>query len=176
MAGASKERTKRYRVRRENELRKVPDSTYGFLAEPFHEWLARTDGQGDWGAGNYHLDAAGLDDVEIVDDLGPRSSSGEVERMQSDSYDPYAGFSGSIGQAEAVVENLIAAAHCMAMVISRYKLEQIRKHISKIESSDLASPEARQIALTEMVRLSKIREHLDKQTKINFPQWQVKGI
>ena len=154
----------------------MPDSTYDFLAEPFHEWLARTEGQGDWGSGNYHLDAAGLDDIEIVDDVGPRSLSGEVERMRSEDYDPYAGFVGSIGHAEAVIANLIAAAHCMALVVSRYKLEQIRKHIAKIEESDLGNTENRKTALADIVRLTKIREHLGKQTKINFPQWQVKGV
>ena len=96
--------------------------------------------------------------------------------MRSEDYDPYAGFVGSIGHAEAVIANLIAAAHCMALVVSRYKLEQIRKHIAKIEESDLGNTENRKTALADIVRLTKIREHLGKQTKINFPQWQVKGV
>lgn len=176
MAQAPKERNKKYRQRIESELRQLPDSTYPFLSEPFHVWLARNEGQGDWGAANYHLDAAGLDDVEISDNAGPKSLSGQVEKMRTADYDPYAGFSGSIGQAEAVIDNLIAAAHCMAMVVARYKLEQIKKKISELEQADLANPDARKKALADIVRLSKIREMLDKQTKVNFPQWQVKGV
>lgn len=176
MAKASKERVRDYRQRRQQELAELPDSTYPFLEESFRVWLERTEAGGDWGAAMYHLDAAGLEDILIEDENGPRSASGQVEKGRTETYDPYAGYAGSIGQAECAIDNLIAAAHTMGMVLCDYKKEKIRERLSKIERADLTDPTVRKNAMAETVKLNKILETLEKQIRITFYQWKVKGI
>ena len=124
MAKSALERKQR-QIERQRELDRIkPDSTYPFLKEPFFAWLKSMEGQGDWEAAMWHFDASALPQPEFDDDSGPRSIDGEVERMKDEHYDPYAGYEGSIGRAESLVDNLIAAASGIALVINHYKQEK----------------------------------------------------
>jgi hypothetical protein len=135
MAMSALERKRNQIERRREQERLLPDSTYSFLKEPFYAWLNRTKAGGDWEAAMFHLDAAALPRPEFVDDRGPYSINGEVERLKDDSY---AGFEKSIGRAESMVDNLLSAASGMAMVINRYKQEELKERIAEIEQSNLS--------------------------------------
>lgn len=179
MALSPAEKSRAFRERLERELRIKPDLTYAYLTEPFHEWLEDTGGaNADWDSAMMELDAAGLDVIEIVDDLGPRSKSGMIEltRRDEDGYDPYAGYLGSIGQLESVIDCLVTAAQAFALIANRYKLSQLKLKIAEIESRDLSEPENRKAALAELVQINKIQELLQKQIRITFQPWKVKAV
>ncbi|TPL75961.1 hypothetical protein [Mesorhizobium sp. B2-3-15] len=174
MAKSAAERKRNQIERQREQERLLPDSTYSFLREPFYAWLERTGAGGDWGSAMQHLDMAALPEPDFVDDRGPYSRRGEFERDSN--YDPYEGFEGSIGRAESMVDNLIAAAAGMAMVINRYKQEELQKRISEIERSDLSDPEVRKKALADIVRLKTMMDRLqDKMIRVSIYQWKIKG-
>lgn len=179
MALSPAQKSRAFRERLEQQLRSTQDLTYVYLTEPFHEWLENTGGaNADWDTALFELDSAGLDGIEISDDLGPRSKSGLVEltRRDDDGYDPYAGYGGSIGQMESIIDNLLSAAQTFAMITNRYKLGQLKLKKSEIESLDLSDPEDRKVALAELVKLNKIQEQLQKQIRITFHPWKVKAL
>lgn len=171
---------KQDQLRRDRErMRKQNDSTYPFLKEPFFEWLERTEGYGDWSSGTFHLDASQITIPEFTDDNGPHSVDGEVELVWKDNPEDgyYVGFEGSIGRAECLVDDLIAAASNFAIVINTYKKEQINARITEIENSDLSDPEVKKKALADIVRLRKMLDQLEgKMVRESFHQWKIKGI
>jgi hypothetical protein len=176
MAMSAVERKRNQIERRREQERLLPDSTYSFLREPFYAWLDRTRAGGDWEAAMFHLDAAALPRPEFVDDRGPYSINGEVERLKDENYDAYAGFEGSIGRAESMVDNLLAAASGIAMVINRYKQEELRKRIAEIEQSNLSDSGVRKKALADIVRLKTMMDRLqDKMVRVSLYQWKIKG-
>lgn len=176
MALSAAERKRNQIERQREQERLLPDGTYPFLKEPFYAWLDRTGAGGDWEAAMFHLDAAALPRPDFVDDRGPYSIDGEVELLKDDNYDPYAVFEGSIGRAESMVDNLIATASGMAMVINQYKQEELKKRIAEIEQSDLSNPEVRKQALADIVRLKTMMDRLqDKMVRVSLYQWKIKG-
>lgn len=176
MALSSAERKRKQIERQRDQERLLPDSTYPFLKEHFYAWLKRTGAGGDWESAMFHLDAAALPRPEFTDDRGPYSIDGEAELLKDNNYDPYAGFEGSIGRAESMVDNLIAAASGMAMVINRYKQEELKKRIAEIEQSDLSDPEVRKKALADIVRLNGCMDRLKgKMVRGSLYQWKIKG-
>lgn len=177
MAMSAIERKRKQLERERQELRVLPDSTYSFLRTPFYRWLQEHE-SGDWSGVWFALNAAGFDLPAFEDDSGPRSLDGEVERMKTDEddYDPYAGYAGSIGRAEAIVDYLLSAVEQFALVVNQYKIEEIDERIAELESADLSDPAAKKQALADMVRLAKMREQLSKQMRRSFYAWKVKGI
>lgn len=178
MAKTALQRKHEQLQREKDHLRKQPDSTYGFLKEPFFEWLKRTEGYGDWSSGTFHLDASQITIPDFNDDSGPHSVDGEVELLWRDEpgESHYAGFEGSLGRAECLVDDLLAAAASFALVINIYKKEQINARITEIEQSDLSDPEVKKKALADIVRLRKMLEHLDKARRISIQEYKIKGI
>ncbi|MCD1634537.1 hypothetical protein K7H91_12215 [Martelella mediterranea] len=178
MAKTATERSREMRRRREQELKLLLDSSYPFLKQPFFEWIGEKRDGGDWEAGLQHFDLSALVRPEFEDDSGPHSIDGEFERGWQDNPadNLYLGYEGSIGRAERLVDDLIGAAHCFASVINRYKKEQITERIKEIEASDLTDPGTRKQALKDIVRLQKMLERLEKQTRHAFPEYQLKGI
>lgn len=178
MAKTSTQRTRIMRQRRKWEEMTKPDSTYPFLKEPFFKWLERTEGYGDWGSGTLHLDSSQITIPEFLDDTGPHSIDGEVEKIFRDNPEEscFAGFEGSIGRAELLVDDLISAASNFALVINRYKREQINARIQEIEESDLADPDIRKKALADIVRLRKMLERLEKLTRHSTYEYKIKDI
>ncbi|WP_336802168.1 hypothetical protein [Kaistia sp. MMO-174] len=178
MALTALQRKQRQIERQREQERLQPDSTYPFLQEPFFEWLKRTEGYGDWDSGTFHLDASRITIPGFDDDSGPCSADGEVELVWKDSPEEshYAGFEGSIGRAECLVDDLLAAASSFALVINSYKREKLKARIAEIEQADLSDLAVKKGALADIVRLQKMLDQLDKQVRRTFPQWKVKGI
>lgn len=176
MAKSAAQRKREQIERQREQERLLPDSTYPFLKEPFYAWLKRNSDRGDWESAMFHLDAAALPRPEFDDDRGPYSIDDEAELLKDENYDPYAGFEGSIGRAESMVDNLIATASGMAMVINQYKQEELKKRIAEIEQSDLSNPEVRKKALADIVRLRVMMDRLkDKMVRVSLYQWKIKG-
>lgn len=141
--------------------------------EPFHEWFQGQAG----GFSDFALcfDMAGIEAPDIDDDSDPKSLSGEIERSFEDDPDrsPYARGGGSLARAEIMVGSLIDAASELARIINAYKRNQIANRLQEIETADLSDQVAKKSALTEVVRLQKMIEHLDKQVRWSFPQWKL---
>lgn len=164
---------KRKQIERDRAaLREMPDSTYPFLSMPFHEWLEGTD----WESAEHDVNAAGMNMPVLEDDSGPRSFDGEVERGASQDWHPYTGYQGSVGRAESMVDYLVDALGQMAGAINTYKIQQINARIAELEGADLSKEEVRKAALGDIVRLTKMKEHLSRNVRISLPQWKVKGI
>ncbi|QDC02310.1 hypothetical protein [Mesorhizobium sp. 8] len=139
--------------------------------EPFFEWY---NGGSDF---QMCLDIAGIEAPEIEDDSDPKSATGEIEAIFTDNPEdsPYYNAKGSLARAEIMVGALISATVELASLVNRYKRKQITDRIRQIETSDLSDPDARKQALTNVVRLNKMLEQLDKQVRWTFPQWKASG-
>jgi hypothetical protein len=172
MATSPTERKRKQIERDRAAMRELPDSTYPFLSQPFHEWAANTD----WHGAEHDINAAGMSMPALEDDSGPKSFDGEVEKGASKDWHPYPGYQGSIGRAESMVDYLLDALSQMTVAINAYKLEQLNARIVELENADLSAEGARKAALADIVRLTKMKEHLGKTVRISLPQWKVKGI
>lgn len=172
MSMSAAERKRRQMEREKAALKALPDSTYPYLTTPFFRWVKGSD----WEAAEHDINAAGMNMPVFDDNSGPTPLNGEVERGASPNWHPYAGYEGSIGRAESMVDYMIQALSQMTAAINTYKSEQIEARIAELESADLSSPEAQKQALADIVRLTKMREHLAKSVRVSFPQWTVKGI
>lgn len=120
------------------------------------------------------LDCAGIEPVSFQDDSGPKSFTGQIEQMATDSgEEAYRGAHNSLGRAEVMVGCLIDAAAELASIINAYKRKEIRQRIAEIEQADFSDPVARKAALAQMVRLNRLMDQLDKQVRWTFKQWKI---
>ncbi|KEQ09328.1 hypothetical protein [Pseudorhizobium pelagicum] len=154
---------------------KQPDSVdLGVPAEdPFYEWFqGQAGGFSDFAKS---FDIAGIEAPDIDDDSNPKSLSGEIERSFEDEPErsPYARGGGSLARGEIMVGCLIDAASELARIINEYKRNQITSRLREIENADLSDPGVKKAALTEVVRLQKMVDHLDKRVRWSFPQWKL---
>lgn len=170
MAQTPAEIQKAYRERKKANAQAAGDATYPFLKEPFYLWLERTEAGGDWRAADAELNLASMEMPAFEDDDGPRPYDGA---FGEDIEQYYEGYERSIGRAEAMVDNLIGAASCIAASINRYKREEIKARLRELEDADDAD---KGTAMKEAVRLNKIMDQLDKQVRSSFPQWKVRGV
>lgn len=181
MAKSALER-KHDQIRREKELlRKSEDSAYPYLGVPFFQWLENGNDGGDWDNALLHLDACQMPHPEFKDDRDPQSIDGDVEligwvRDDDPGPDYYAGYKGSIGRAEALVSDLIAAASNFALSINQYKREMLQSKKQDIERSDLSEPEARKKAFEDIVKIDAMLKRLEKMKRISICEFQLKGI
>ncbi|WP_119254387.1 hypothetical protein [Shinella zoogloeoides] len=177
MAKTALERKREQLNREASRLRLLTESTYPFLKLPFFQWLDENSGQ-EWDNGDLHKDASRIIFPAFEDDSGPRSVDGEVERIGKDDpeADPYAGYAGSIGRAERLVDDLLALASIYANTINTYKKEELTARIKEIEDADLSDPDTKKKALADIVRLRKMLERLDKASRISIPEYKIKGI
>ena len=81
----------------------------------------------------------------------------------------------SIERAQLIVDCLVDAAAGLAGIINRYKLQEINRAIADLEARDLSDPAAKKAALAEIVRLSRLRDRLEKQVRHTMPEYRVKG-
>ena len=176
MANANAEAQRRWRERQKQkrleELRlpDVPQNVSPFR-RPFFEAF-----QDDGNAQNVEisLDCAGIEPVSFPDDSGPKSFTGQIEQMATESgEEPFRGAQNSLGRAEGMVGCLIDAAAELASIINTYKRKEIRQRIAEIEESDLSDPVGRKAALAQMVRLNRLMDQLDKQVRWTFKQWKI---
>lgn len=176
MAKSALER-KHDQIRRDKErLRRSDDLAYPYLSTPFFEWLKiRED---DWQNALVHLDACQMPHPQFNDDRGPQSIDGEVELLGWDdpSNDYFAGYKCSIGRAESLVNELIAAASNFALSINEYKKEMLKKKKAEIERSDLSDPAVRAKAFRDVANIDTMLKRLDKMRRINVYEFQIKDI
>jgi hypothetical protein len=176
MAKSALER-KHDQIRRDKErLRKSDDVAYPYLSTPFFEWLKiRED---DWQNALFHLDACQMPHPQFDDDRGPQSIDGEVELLGWDdpAQDYFAGYKGSVGRAECLVNELIAAASNFALSINSYKKEMLKKKKAEIEQSDLTDAAARAKAFEDVAKIDAMLKRLEKMRRINVYEFQLKDI
>ncbi|HAC48282.1 hypothetical protein A3753_14790 [Sulfitobacter sp. HI0082] len=174
MALTAKERKQKQLAREQEELRKLPDSTYDFLETPFY--VAAEDNP-NWSNVSLSFELMGLEPPEFEDDRGPADFAHEhCFATDEDRADAFEGYCGSIGRAEAMVDFLLDASIELASVINTYKKQALRDHRQQIENADLSDPDTRHKALETIARLTRIEDALDKNVRRTLPQWKVKGL
>lgn len=163
MALTSTERTQRSREKKAKEAKLAGDPVDEIATTKFHEFIAD---HGEWKEVYNNLDWAGFQPV-----AGLLESDDDTDH-KPETDGPYRG---SIGLAERMVGYFLDAAVSAATVINEYKREQIDAAIAKLEASDLTDPAVKKQALADIVRLTKLRERLDKQVRWTLPEWKTKG-
>lgn len=83
--------------------------------------------------------------------------------------------SNSLGKAELVMSVLEDITDTLAEDINAYKRKEITDRIHEIETSDLSDPNTRQQAVTDIVRLKKMLDQLDRPRRRNLSRWEVTG-
>ena len=176
MAKSALER-KREQIERDREaLRVMPDTSYPYLRTKFFEWV-RDHPRDVWSNFETEFMAAGFEPPEFKDDSGPRSLDGVHEQLKGDGFDDlYAGYQGSVGRAESIVDFLLSSAWNLAHMLNEYKVEQIEARIMELEAADFSDPDAKKRALADAVTLTSIRKQLQGQTRYSLPAYKVKGI
>lgn len=164
MAKSAKELKRASRQRMERDARMAGDPTDALTSQPFFRFI---EGNTVWEAGVDNLAIAGLAEPKFVDDKPEDWTADWTEAEYGER------FRGSIGRAERMVGLLLDAAVDFARTINTYKREAIDSAIAKIEASDLTDPEVKSRALAEVVRLTKMRDQLDKNVRWELPQWRV---
>jgi hypothetical protein len=169
MALTPTEKQRRYRARLKEKKKAIGDSTRAFLKTPFFEFF-----QSDPDNGGFELalDVAGFDPYQFRDDRGPASFTGESEHHGHFTNEQLN--SRSIGRAELMVGCFLDAASYLALIINRYKKQEIGRAIAELENADLSHPAVRKKALADIVRLNKIRDRLDKTLRWSLPEYKVK--
>ena len=167
MAMTPLERKRRQLEREEQERKRMPDASYPYLHMPFFEYV---ENDPNWSNVELNFDLMGIPAPVFDNDDGPSSQSGQVDEDEV-----YAGYSGSIGRAEVMIGQLLDAATELASIVNRYKLREIEARVREVEQIDLTDPEERKAALSEVVRLSQLRERLEKKVRRTLPEWSLKG-
>lgn len=173
LSPAEKQRHYRERQRAAKEAadRLAQEKIDTLFPATFHEFF---NDHGDNTTFHMAFDAMGMDAPTFTDNADPKSLSGEIENIEYGD-NPYQGYTGSLGRAENMIEQLIDATVSLSGIVNAFKRDQITARLNEIEHADLADPAARKAAMGEVVRLSKLLERLSKPARWNFPQWQLKG-
>lgn len=167
MALSPAEKQRRYRERQKERrfdktARNAPDAAAPVLAQPFFKFFSEHGKEWD-DIAVMALDEVGITPPAFDDDDDPHwHLYGDTDR-------------GSIGRAERMVGAFLDSAAALARIINEYKREEITRAITELEQSDLSDPAVRTKALAEIVRLTKLRDRLDKQVRWSLPEWKVKG-
>jgi len=174
MAMSAKERKQKQLEREREQLRYLDDATYPYLAKPFHSCASMDP---NWESVTLPLELAGFNAPVFETDEGPEKFALEDALPQNeDPRETFAGFRGSIGRAEVMVDMLLDAASELAQIINGYKAAELSERRAEIERSDLATPEERKIAFEAIETISKIEGQLEKNVRRTLPQWKVKGV
>ncbi len=168
LSGAEKVRRFRQRQKEaEKSEAKGPERTgHWYLKRGFSEY---DDVQGERIEYEIALDVAGFDPDGFYDEADPKSGTGNVDPAT------YEEIKGAIGRAELTVSMLVEAATVLAGMINDFKKQEIAARIAEIEAADLNDPDKKRQALSDVVRLERYRIQLEKQVRLNLPQWKVKG-
>ncbi|WP_306043411.1 hypothetical protein [Mameliella sp. MMSF_3552] len=110
------------------------------------------------------------------DDRGPEAFAFEEAMGDGDRDEMFQGARGSIGRAENMIDNLLFAAVELALVVNRFKKEELQARLREIENADLADPAARKAALADVAHISAVLAELDKNVRWTLPKWRVKGV
>ncbi len=169
------EKQKRYRERqkaaKEAADHLAQEKIDVLFSATFHEFF---NDHGDNTTFHVAFDAMGMDAPEFTDNADPKSLSGEIENIERGD-NPYLGYTGSLGRAESMIEQLIDATVSLSGIVNDFKREQITERLTEIEKGPLADPATRKAVMGEVVRLNKLLEQLSKPVRWNFPQWKLRG-
>jgi hypothetical protein len=176
MARSDAQRKREERARKQDELKSLPDSSYPFLADPFFLWLQQGRDRGDWEAARIELELAGFELREFKDDSGPQPTEAFGPATDGDEDHPHAAYRNSVGRAEALLDNILGAATCLAAALNKYKREQLLARLKEMEVMDLPDPEARKMAFEDAARLKKMLEQLEKTRRVPLAEWRLKGF
>ena len=167
MAKTAAERKRLSRERQREGLKVSPELTADVLRRPFFEFV---NDDPNWSDVQIAFHLAGLAPPVFENDQGP------IFPPDLEGLDVPTTFEKSIGRAELMVSSLISAATGLAGIINEYKRQEIERHEQRIEAK-LAHPGGpdRKAAIDELVRLSKLRDRLSKQTRVSLPTYELKG-
>jgi hypothetical protein len=173
---SSVERKRDERRRKEDDLKRQADASYPYMGESFVDWLGRNGDHGDWEAALLEFDFAGMTPPEFDGDEGPTPPDGYGPATSDDEYHPHAGYAGSVGRAEALIDHLLAGASCVAAALNSYKREQLTDRLRQLEATELPDPTARKRAFDDVVRLQRMLDQLTKTRRFSFAEWRLKGF
>ncbi|TGS92706.1 hypothetical protein EN814_23990 [Mesorhizobium sp. M2D.F.Ca.ET.171.01.1.1] len=161
MAKTSAEYQRAYRQRKAELAKRAGDPTDKVATQPFSEFLAN---DGNWPVIEEVLDRVGV--------TPPVFDSDTDDQWQEQWEEPYRA---SIGRAERMVGAFLDAASGLASAIARYKRHEIDRAIADLEASGLNDAASRKAALSQIMRLNRVREQLDRQVRWTLPQWKTTG-
>jgi hypothetical protein len=173
MALSATERKRKQLERDREYLRKLPESTYPFLAKPYDAWL---ESEGDTSDINVPWELMGFESPSFDDNKGPEQYSIHPFGHQEDMDEIFAGYEGSVGRAEFMVIQLICAAEALSISINQYKRNQLAERLDSLEAEDLSDPDRRKTAFAESALIARLQDELQKNVRYTFPQWIVKGV
>lgn len=154
------------RSRARMERRKQADSVEPYLKVPFFEFFQKRTGHDL----TFYADALGEEWWDFRDDEGiVPVYAGVLDQEDLDRA------SNSLGRAELIAGSLIDAAGELTRLISEYKRDEITTRIAELEQTDSEDAEERKKVLTDIARLRKMLDQLNKQVRWTFPQWKVTG-
>lgn len=165
------QRSREFRERqkaKEEADRKKAESSHWYVKGDFQTFI---DEHPDWSELSLPLDLMGLETPVFID--------GEPKTATNLWFDPEddndAQFYKTMGRADIFVGLLLESATALARFVNEFKLKEIESRIKEIEAAELTDPAAKKQALKDIVRLNKMRDQLDKQVRVNLPQWKVTG-
>ena len=178
MALSNAEKVKRYRERqkaKKQEALKQPTPASDVFKKPFFEFFPVDEQLGS--AYAQSLELGGIQPLHFEDNTGPETTTLD-DILDFDGKNDAANFFGehagtSLGKAEVLIGCLLDAATDLAGWVNAYKKSEIRARIAEIETSDLSDAEQKRAALTEVVRLNKLLDGLDKEIRWPLPVWKV---
>ena len=172
MALSAKERKQRQLERERQELVKIQDATYPYLATPFYEHLEQN---GNWSSVELCFDLLGINPPSFNDDRGPEAYANDIcFSSDEEKAETFQSSEKSIGRAEVMVDMLIGAAMEMASIINNFKADELQKQRLELENHDLSTPESRKDALEKAAEIAKLQDELRKNVRYTFPRWRVK--
>lgn len=171
MALSNAEKVRAYRERQKakrEDDRKRSEASHWYVKGDFQSFLNE---HPDWSEFELPLDLMGLNPPHFRDGT-PTTATG----LEIDPEDPHhAALFKGMGRADVIVGLLLEAATVLARRVNEFKLKEIGERIQEIEAWEWTDPAAKKQALNDMVRLTKMRDQLSKQVRINLPQWKVTG-
>lgn len=168
MAKTPLERKRKSLALKAERERLAGDPTDKIATTPFNEWV-NGEGEADYEEVRTSLKWAGIAPKGI-----PAFDADDDPGYDS-TYDVGLPNRRSIGRAERMIENLLDAATGLASIVNAYKKAQVEKSIADLEARDLSDPNAKKAALAEIIRLSRLRDRLEKQVRHTMPEYRVKG-
>lgn len=166
-AEAQRRWRQRKREKREED-RKQAEASHWYVKDQFQTYL---ENHADWSEFEIPLDIMGLQ-TPTFRDGAPETATGSY----IDPNDPNnAALFKGMGRADVFVGLFIEAATVLARRLNEFKLKEISERIQEIEAGEWNDPAAKKQALSDIVRLNKMRDQLSKQVRITLPEWKVTG-
>jgi len=160
-----RDRQKKQREEAKGQMRRELGTTF---QTPFADWFERNGNTSDF---QFVLLMAGIEPPEFTDDRGPEDFV--IDEAMPSGDDPFSGRARSLGRAQVMVGCLLDAASTLAGITNSYLKAEITERIITLEKSEMTDPKKRRSSLDEIIRLSKMRDRLEKQVHWPIPRWEV---